>query len=568
MRWFLDLRTRTKLALGYGGIASLLLVVALTAIQAIRSVVADYEGVIWFRDLANNTNGQRVAVLSMLETEDAAERERFAGEVRAISAENDVILRRLDQWMRGRRATEKLHALVAAREEFKRTRDEEVVPLARSGRIAEARRIQQTVQQARFETIRHLAGELAAESKKRADAIAQRALWIVGIAGAVATLLAIVLTAFMGRVIAEPLGEITQAAEKIAVGDLETGLAPAERHDEVGVLHAAFARMSRELKSMAGIAGKMSAGDLSVQIRPQSERDELGTAFSAMAQSLRGVMQEILGAVNVASSSSAEITSSISQVAASSAEVAAAINETTTTVEEVKQTAQVASDKVRSVSDGAQLAARTSERGQLAVQAAVEGMERIRQQMDQISTSMARLSEQTLAIGDIIATVTDLAEQSNILAVNASIEAARAGEHGRGFSVVAQEVRSLADQSKAATTQVRTILSEIQRATSGVMMAMEQGSKAVDVGRRQSTEAGQAIVEMAGSIAQSAQAAAQIAASSQQQAVGMDQVAIAIRSIQEASVQNAAAVRQIEASAVGLKALGLRLKELVERFTV
>src|SRR4028119_1286641 len=107
-------------------------------------------------------------------------------------------------------------------------------------------------------------------------------------------------------------------------------------------------------------------------------------------------------------------------------------------------------------------------------------MQRIREQMEAIGESMMRLSEQSQAIGAIIATVDDLAQQSNLLAVNAAIEAAKAGEQGKGFAVVAQEVKSLADQSKQATTQVRTILNDIQKATGAAVMATEQGSKAVE----------------------------------------------------------------------------------------
>jgi methyl-accepting chemotaxis protein len=179
-----------------------------------------------------------------------------------------------------------------------------------------------------------------------------------------------------------------------------------------------------------------------------------------------------------------------------------------------------------------------------------------------------RLSEQGQAIGEIMASVNDLAEQSNLLAVNASIEAAKAGEHGKGFAVVAQEVRNLAQQSKQATAQVRTILSDFQKATSTAVMATEQGSKAVDSGVKQSAEASEAIRILTDSISEAAQAAAQIAASSQQQRVGMDQVALAMESIKQASLQNASSTKQGEAAAMNLHTLGQKMKLLVERYQV
>jgi len=164
--------------------------------------------------------------------------------------------------------------------------------------------------------------------------------------------------------------------------------------------------------------------------------------------------------------------------------------------------------------------------------------------------------------------VNDLAEQSNLLAVNAAIEAAKAGEQGKGFAVVAQEVKSLAEQSKQATAQVRAILGDIQKATSGAVMATEQGSKAVEAGVKLSGEVGESIRVLADSIEEAAQAAIQIAASAQQQFVGMDQVALAMRNIQQASVQNVAGTKQTEIAAQNLRELGQKLKQLVDRYQV
>jgi methyl-accepting chemotaxis protein len=195
-------------------------------------------------------------------------------------------------------------------------------------------------------------------------------------------------------------------------------------------------------------------------------------------------------------------------------------------------------------------------------------MKRIQTQMESIAESVVKLSEQSQAIGEIIATVNDLADQSNLLAVNAAIEAAKAGEHGRGFAVVAQEVKNLAEQSKQATTQVRGILGDIQKATSAAVLATEQGDKAVEAGVKQSTEAGEAIRLLADGITESARTATQIAASSQQQLVGTDQVAMAMENIKEASLQNIAGTKQVEAAAQNLHELGQRLKRLVEQYTV
>jgi methyl-accepting chemotaxis protein len=386
------------------------------------------------------------------------------------------------------------------------------------------------------------------------------------------TLVAFIVLALAGfvltRNIANPLKEISATAERIAVGDLSVAISMNNREDEVGILAQTFARMTDSLKRMAGVAGKIAAGDLRVKVQPQSDKDVLGNAFASMVENLQRLTADIREGVNVLGSSANEIVASTSQLASSASQSAAAVSETTTTVEEVRQTAQVASQKAKYVSDSAQKAAQSSRSGLKSTEDVAAGMNRIRQQMEAIAASMVRLSEQSQAIGQIIATVEDIATQSNLLAVNAAIEAAKAGEHGKGFGVVAQEVKSLAEQSRQATNQVRTILGDIQKATGAAVMATEEGGKAVEAGTRQTEVAGGSIQALAASVNEAAQAATQIAASSQQQLVGVDQVAGAMESIKQASAQNVASAKQLEGAARNLNELGQQLKKMVERYTV
>ncbi len=386
------------------------------------------------------------------------------------------------------------------------------------------------------------------------------------------TLLSMAFIIFIGflivRNISRPLNEITKIATRISEGDLNVDLKVAKRDDEVGILSQNFKKMIDTLKEMAAVAQKIAAGDLTKSIAPQSEKDLLGNAFLQMLNNLRSIMKDISESVNLLASSSNEILVATTQIATGSSETASAITETTTTVEEVRQAAQLSSQKASRVSENAQQVVQVTQVGQKAVDETLSGMEEIQNQMESVATTIIRLSEQSQQIGGIIASVTDVADQSNLLAVNAAIEAAKAGEQGKGFAVVAQEIKNLAQQSKQATIQVRNILTDIQKATSSAVMATEQTSKAVENGVKQSAQAGDAIKKLAESSIKAVEAATQIVASSQQQTVGMDQIGLAMQNINQAGTENAASMIQAEKAAKGLNELGQKLKALVEQYKI
>ncbi len=242
----------------------------------------------------------------------------------------------------------------------------------------------------------------------------------------------LLLFAFAGfliiRNISDPLRNITATAMKIAEGDITTAAIRIDSRDEVGALSQAFAMMTDYLDKMAGVAKSIAKNDFTAQSAPLSERDMLGNAFAMMVENLREMTKEIRESVNILVASSNQILALTTQLATSSTETATAISETTTTMEEVKQTSRQMSQRAAAVSEAAQSTARTSEAGRRSVEDTIAGMGRIKEQMDVIANNIVKLSEQSQTIGMIISTVNDLANQSNILAVNASIEAAKAGE--------------------------------------------------------------------------------------------------------------------------------------------
>lgn len=326
--------------------------------------------------------------------------------------------------------------------------------------------------------------------------------------------------------------------------------------------------ISKPIVKLKGFAEIISKGDLTVEVQSE-QKDEIGdlaNSFITMQNRLRNQLQEITEGVNVLSSSSSEIMAMISQLASTSAETATSVSETSTTVEEVKQTAEISNQKASEVSESSQKISMISQEGNKSVRETIDGMNKIKQQMELIAEIVIQLSDKSQAIGDIASTVSELAEQSNLLAVNASIEAAKAGEHGKGFSVVAQKIDILAERSKDATSQIRSILTDIQKDISSAVMATEQGGKVIDEGLILSNTANEVITTLASGIEEASQSSLQIAASSQQQLVGMDQITSAIDNIKEASLQASASTKQTEESISELNGLGNKLMEILKLY--
>ncbi|MGQ9920338.1 MAG: HAMP domain-containing methyl-accepting chemotaxis protein [Desulfobacca sp.] len=370
------------------------------------------------------------------------------------------------------------------------------------------------------------------------------------------------------RHIARPLEAMSQAAARLATGDVSLDFSAYQRQDEVGQLAQNFDRMIHYQKEMAEIAHQISQGNLATTLKPRSEKDLLGQSMATMIANTRQHLEGITAGIGALTSAASEIMATATQIASGATETASAVSETTATIEELRQTIHLSSQKAREVSEYANQTAAVSLDGKKAVETTINGMNRIRQQMDSIAESIVKLSEQNQAIGAIITAVNDMADQSNLLAVNASIEAAKAGEQGKGFAVVAQEVRNLAEQSKQATAQVRLILNDIQKAITTAVMATEQGGKVVEVGVNQSNEAGNSISQLAEAVSSSAQASVQIVAATNEQLIGMDQVAQAMESIKQASDQNVKGIRQVETAIHELNGLGRNLQEMIEHYRI
>lgn len=367
--------------------------------------------------------------------------------------------------------------------------------------------------------------------------------------------------------ITRPLQSAVGFINRLTVGDLDFNIPPTSE-DEVGQLLKATKELTSSSQTMSAHLTAVSQGDLTIGVNKRSNQDTLSVALAAMLDNLKHIVGELQGEVGILTVSSHEIVGSVSQVASSSAETASAVAETTTSVEELKQTAHLSDEKAKHVLTSAEMTMEIVTSSEKSLQSTLDEMMHISERMKNISTGIIKLSEHSQTIREIIETVNDLAEQSNLLAVNAAIEAAKAGEHGKSFAVVAQEIRSLAEQSKQATIQVRSILNDIQNATSEAVLATEQGSKAVEKGVRQSEETRDYMQKLTESMTEVANLATGIVDSSQQQLIGVDQVTVAMNNISDATVQHMNNMKQIETSVASLNSVGETLKDLISKYTL
>jgi methyl-accepting chemotaxis protein len=347
-----------------------------------------------------------------------------------------------------------------------------------------------------------------------------------------------------------------------------------ERHRELE--HSAETeRASKEtlqaaVRDYTAFAARVADGDLTATVSADGspELAELAVSLNTMVSGLAEISREIQAGVHEIGDSTTEILSAVSRHTDSAGEQSAAISQTSATVNELRAAADDTAQRARQVAQQASDSVVVSNQGTEAVTALAGAMEEIRARVDGIAAEILTLSERTQQIGAITATVNELADQSNLLALNASIEAARAGEHGRGFAVVAEQVRRLSEQSKAATAQVETILTDVRDATAAAVAASEQGTKVVDHGLSLTGRTGEGIQSLADTIREASAAAEQIAASAHQQSVGMDQIAEAMTNIDNGTGQFLDGAHQSQRVAGDLSELSGKLAALTDRYRV
>ena len=278
----------------------------------------------------------------------------------------------------------------------------------------------------------------------------------------------------------------------------------------------------------------------------------------------RTLARQVGTAVAQVQSSSAELQAAASQQASGSKEQATAMSEITTTITELLITSRQISESAQRVAQIAEDTAKSAKSGDRIVDVAHESIGSIRRQVDLVVGHMLELGKSSQQIGAVLDIVSELAEQTNILAINATIEAAGAGDAGKRFAVVADEIRKLADRVATATKDIRGLIDDVRAAVNTTVMATETGSKAVDAGSKQFAEVASSFQQIASMVATTTEAAREIELSTKQQTSAVEQVNTAVANVAQATKESESSASQTSQTASQLAVLSKDLLRLVQ----
>ncbi len=330
-------------------------------------------------------------------------------------------------------------------------------------------------------------------------------------------------------------------------------------------------RFGSRVEEMILAVERLKGGDLTVTMPAlfgATEAVRLSVEITGVAEQMRGQVAALAETSSALNSNSSEMASASAQLASSANEQAAAISQATSTAEEIKQTGMTSKTSAQQIVEVAEQSVDISSEGKDATGESTVAINRIKEQVNTIAGGIELLRTHIGEVGDVIGSVAAIADQSNLLAVNASIEAAKAGDYGRGFAVVAQEVKNLAEQSKRATAQARAALGNIQKAIEGAVASVSEGRKASAVGVESIEGTAAVINRLSDVIADTAEAAQGIAIAANEQVVGLEQMAHAMNNINQAATDNLRVTNAVEQTAASFSAMASEISTIVDDYNL
>ncbi len=543
MSWFSDKKIGTKLILSFAVVLTLTVglgVVSLMKLSAVRATTVDMAenwlvAIRSLQDMGFKLSTARRYQLRSLMAKSADDRDQqnkaadaaFEDYRKALAVYEPTITGPEEQALSREAATD-FEAYVKGAEEAKQ--------LARQGKTAEADQLLTGPQKDLFDKtaaaikkdVEFNVSGAADANKLSTELYSSARWWVIGLLVACVTL-GMILAIWIARIIANPVQEAAEVAKRIAAGDLTGSEILVRSRDEVG---------------------------------------ELSESINAMQRSLRDTITSVSASAERIATASEEFSATAAEQAAGAESQKDQTHQAATAMQEMSSTVQQVSDNSNKAAEASRNAADTARKGGSIVDDTLTKMRAIAESVGQTARKVQELGKSSNQIGEIIGVIDDIADQTNLLALNAAIEAARAGEQGRGFAVVADEVRKLAERTSKATKEITQMIQNIQTETKSAVEAMQLGTKQVELGVQSTTEAGGSLQEIIKTSEQVGSMVMLIATAATEQASATDEINSNIEQIAKITQETAIGANESAKAVHELSTLATELHAIVSKFKI